>query len=67
MKKRIAIISILVLLTAVVASVYLISRDKTDKGNILVKTAAGDTTVSFGNLPLSKASGTTTNKKGETK
>ena len=68
MKKRIIfIISILLAVTAIIASVYAFSRPKIESGSILLTTPSGDITINFSELTLSKVEGETVNKKGETK
>jgi len=67
MKKRIIIAAVLLVLTAIVAVVYLRSRDTVKPGDILIKAPTGDVTVSLESLELSHVSGSITNKKGETK
>ncbi len=66
-KKIIIIISILLVVTAIIASVYAFSRPKIESGSILLTTASGDITINFNELSLSKVEGETVNKKGETK
>ncbi len=66
-KKIILIISVLAVLTAIVTCIYLSGRDKVAAGNVLIKTASSEVTVSINDLTLSKVSGETVNKKGETK
>ena len=68
MKKRIIlIISILLVITAAIACIYVFSRPKVESGTFLLRTGSGDKTIRFSELPLSNVSGETINKKGETK
>lgn len=68
MKKRvILIISVLLAITAVTAFVYCASRDKTESGTLLIKTASGDITVDINDLDLSDVKGEVKNNKGEIK
>ena len=68
MKKRIVItICALLALTAVIASVYLLTREKVPENSLLVKTQNGSVSLSINDLELSDVSGETVNKKGETK
>ncbi len=67
MKKKLLIIIPLLLLTAVLSFIYLRSRDTVNAGDILVKSSAGEMTLTFDNINLSHVSGQITNKKAETK
>lgn len=67
MKKRIIIVLALLLVTALLCVIYLRGRDNTKSGEILVKTASGDISISLDTLSCSPVNGTITNKKGETK
>lgn len=68
MKKRIIlIISILLIITAALACIYVFNRPKVESGTFLLRTGSGDKTIRFSELPLSNVSGETINKKGETK
>ena len=67
MKKRIGIAVILMLVTAALVLVYLRSRESVKPGDLLIKSAGGDVSVTFEDLNLSHVSGEITNKKGETK
>jgi hypothetical protein len=68
MKKRIIlIISILLVITAAIACIYVFSRPKVESGTFLLRTGSGDKTIRFSELPLSNVSGETINKKGKTK
>ena len=67
MKKRIITVSVLVLLTALLAFIYLHSRDSIKTGDLRIVSTDAELTVTFSDLSLSHANGSVTNKKGETK
>ncbi len=68
MKKRILIlILILFAVTAAITAIYLRSREKTEAGDLRIKTDSGELTVSIDKLPLSGISGEVKNQKGEIK
>ncbi len=67
MKKRIAVIISLIAVTAVLALIYLHTRESIKPGEILIKSAGSKITVSFADLDKSPVSGTVKNKKGEVK
>ncbi len=67
MKKRYWGIALLVLVTAVITGFYLHNRDSVKAGDLLIKSAGGDKTVTLRELDLSPVSGVIKNKKGEEK
>ena len=67
MKLRIAIISILLAVTAILSVFYLRSRDNVKPGSILIQSGNTSLTVQLSDMELKHVNGTITNKKGETK
>ncbi len=67
MKKRIAVISVLLVLTAILSVFYLRSRDNVKPGSIIVQSRDKSVTIQLSDMDLKHVSGTITNKKGETK
>ena len=67
MKKRIAVIFVLLVLTAILSVFYLRSRDNVKPGSIIVQSKDKSVTIQLSDMDLKHVSGTITNKKGETK
>ncbi len=67
MKKRIVIISVLLIITASLVFIYLRSRPSVNAGDILIRSQKGDLTVALKDLDLVDVHGSIKNKKGETK
>ena len=67
MKKRIAVIAVLLLVTASLVFIYLRSRESVDSGDLLIRSANSELTVTVKDLDLADVHGSITNKKGETK
>ena len=67
MKKRIAVISVLLVLTAILSVFYLRSRNNVKPGSILVQSKDKSVTIQLSDMDMKHVNGTITNKKGETK
>ncbi|MCR5590755.1 MAG: hypothetical protein K6F73_04420 [Lachnospiraceae bacterium] len=67
MKKRIAVILSLIAVTALLAFIYLFSRASVKPGDLLIRCAGKEITVTYADLDKSHVSGTVKNKKGEVK
>ena len=67
MKKRIAVISVLLVLTAILSVIYLRSRDSVKPGSIIVQSKDKSATIQLSDMDMKHVNGTITNKKGETK
>ncbi len=66
-KKITVIIAAMLLITAGIAFYYVHSRQSVPSGDLLIKSAQGDTTVTFNDLSLTHVEGEIKNKKGEVK
>ncbi|MGX8686740.1 MAG: hypothetical protein ACSW8K_02920 [bacterium] len=66
-KRNLIIAGVLVLLTALIAVIYLNGRSQAPKGNLLIVSEGKETLVDPFTLPLSEVKGTTVNGKGEEK
>lgn len=70
-KKVIVVLSVVIasmlLITAGLAFYYVHSRQTVSSGDLLIKSAQGDTTVTFNDLNLTHVEGEIKNKKGEVK